>query len=135
MGIISSYIRLGKLTNEMHKEQDVKASFASMQSKLDAMKTSMAAANAAQAAATAAPAAASQVRATATVSAARPANTWMQGSRLIELDLTVDLGGGVLIPVTTSSMVSPQSEFALRTGSQLSVTLDPRNPASTTIAW
>jgi len=133
MGLLSSYIRLGKMTNEMQKNSDVKGDMATMQSKLDAMKTSMATANAAQASVGAV--GANHVPATATVSAARPANTWMQGARLIELDLTVSLGGGVLIPVTTSSLVSPQNEFALRPGTQLSVTLDPRNPASTVVAW
>jgi hypothetical protein len=135
MGLISSYVRLGKLTNEMQKNQDVKSDMATMKSKMDAMKTSMAAANAAQAAALNPSAGVNRVQATATVVAARPANTWVQGSRLVDIDLTVSLPGGVLIPATQSSLVSPQNEFALRPGIQLAVTIDPRDPSSVAITW
>lgn len=135
MGVISSYLRLGKLTNEMHASMDVKSDMSTMKSKMDAMKNSMAAANAAQAAASAPPAGAHRVQATATVVAARPANTWVQGSRLIEIDLTVGLPGGVLIPATQSALVAPQNEFALRPGIQLAVTIDPAVPGSVAITW
>ena len=135
MGLISSSLRLGKLTNEMQKNQDVKSDMSTMKSKMDAMRASMAAANAAQAAALNPATGANRVQATATVVAARPSTTWVQGARLVEIDLTVGLPGGVLLPATQSTLVSPQNEFALRPGVQLAVTIDPRDPASVTITW
>ena len=135
MGFFSSYGRLMQMTDEMSANSDVKGDMASMQAKMNAAKASMQAANAAQAAAANPGSRIDHVLATAIIATVVPQTTWTAGGQLTDLTLTVSIPGGVMLPVTTTQLVSPQNMLVLRPGAQLTVTLDPKNPASVAIVW
>lgn len=135
MGFFSSYGRLMQMTDEMSEKSDVKGSLATMTEKMNAAKASMHAANAAQAAASDPGSRVDHVLATAIIATVVPNQTWVAGGQLTDLTLTVSIPGGVMLPVTTTQLVSPQNMMVLRPGAQLTVTLDPKNPASVAIVW
>ena len=135
MGFFSSYARLVTMTDDMQKQSDVKGSLATMTEKMNAAKASMSAANAAQAAALNPGSRLDHVLATAIIASVVPNQTWVAGGQLTDLALTVSIPGGVMLPVQTTQLVSPQNMLVLRPGAQLTVTLDPKNPASIAIVW
>ena len=135
MGFFSSYARLVTMTDEMSEKSDVKGSLATMTEKMNAAKASMSAANAAQAAAANPGSRIDHVLATAIIATVVPNQTWVAGGQLTDLALTVSIPGGVMLPVSTTQLVSPQNMLVLRPGAQLTVTLDPKNPASIAIVW
>ena len=135
MGFFSSYARLVTMTDEMADKTDVKGSLATMTEKMNAAKASMSAANAAQAAAANPGSRIDHVLATAIIATVVPNQTWVAGGQLTDLALTVSIPGGVMLPVSTTQLVSPQNMLVLRPGAQLTVTLDPKNPASIAIVW
>lgn len=135
MGLFSSYGRLMAMTDEMSEKSDVKGDLASLTGKMNAAKASMAAANAAQAAQSNPGSRANHVLATAIVATVVPQTTWVAGGQLTDIVLTVSIPGGVMLPVSTTQLVSPQNLQTLRPGAQLTVTLDPKNAASIAIVW
>ena len=135
MGFFTSYARLVAMTDEMQGQSDVKGSMATMTEKMNAAKASMSAANAAQAAAANPGSRIDHVLATAIIATVVPNQTWVAGGQLTDMTLTVSIPGGVMLPVSTTQLVSPQNMLVLRPGAQLTVTLDPKNPASVAIVW
>jgi len=105
---------------------------AEMQSKMNQASQMMAASTAA-AAASASP---NAVSAMATVTAARQSGAMINFAPVVEVDLLVMLPSGVPVPVTIAAPVQPIQLAALQPGRQVTVSLDPAQPATTTsIDW
>jgi hypothetical protein len=127
MGFLDSYFKLTSMADEMSEKNDVGASMASMQSKLDALNATMAPAPVADPA--------KRMDATATVTASRPAGAQLNGALMVELELLVMLPAGIPMPLKQTTLVPPTALGKTAVGARLAVSLDPAVPATLVVDW
>jgi len=141
MGLISSYFKVMKLTDEMEKKSDVKGDLARMQAGMNganqALATMTAQRQAAEQSLTAGPVdgEVGRVEAAATVTQFAPTGMMIAGRTVIELQLLVTLPGGIPLPVAHSAALDMGQIPRLVPGGRIAVTLDPVDPASLRIDW
>jgi hypothetical protein len=127
MGFLDSYFKLTSMADEMSEKNDVGASLATMQSKLDGLNATMAPPVQADPA--------KRTDATATVTASRPSGAQVNGAMVIELELLVMLPSGIPVPVKQTTIVPPTALGLVHVGARLAVSLDPAVPATLVVDW
>lgn len=75
------------------------------------------------------------IHTTATVVAARQSGAMVNFNPLVELELLVQMPGGVPVPVTRKEVVLQLHLARAQPGQRLKVLVDPTNPASLAIDW
>jgi hypothetical protein len=132
MGFFGDLNKLRIQGEEIQAKQDVKGQMANAQARMDALNNAYAMASPQQVD----PASeARRVEATATVQSASQTGMVVNMSQAISVTLLVMLPEGVPIPVTTQMLVPMLNLARLQPGAQLSVTIDPQNPASVRVDW
>jgi hypothetical protein len=131
MGFFGDLNKLRIQGEEMREKQDVKGDMANAKAKMDAM-------NAAYAASAPKPddpaSDARRVDATATVQSAQQTGMMVNMNQGVQANLLVMING-IPTPVTTMLMVPYLNLARLQPGAQLSVSIDPQEPASVRIDW
>lgn len=131
MGFFGDLNKLRIQGEEMREKQDVKGDMANAKAKMDAM-------NAAYAASAPKPddpaSEARRVDATATVQSAQQTGMMVNMNQGVQANLLVMING-IPTPVTTMLMVPYLNMARLQPGAQLSVSIDPQEPASVRIDW
>lgn len=132
MGFFGDLNKLRIQGEEIREKQDVKGQMANAQARMDAMNAAYAAA----APKAADPASdARRVITTATVQSAAQTGVVVNMSQSIQVDLIVDLPGGIPLPVQTIMLVPMLNLARLQPGGQLTVSIDPQIPASVLVDW
>ncbi|HEY4224524.1 MAG TPA: hypothetical protein VGM70_01775 [Pseudolysinimonas sp.] len=129
MGFFDDLGKLTQLASESEAQLNVPGRLAQAQQKMDAMTSAM------TPPATSPEIEARRVQVSASVVNVSPTSTWVNGQPVVQVDLMVDLPGGMPLPVTRAEVV-PQLYLArLVPGAPLPVSLDPATPASLRIEW
>ena len=129
MGFFGDIAKLEQLASRSQADFDVKGRMAQAQQKMDAMNVAM------KPPTTSPEIEARRIDVTATVTAASPTSTWVNGQPVVDVELMAELPGGFPLPVSRSEVV-PQLYLArLVPGASLPVSLDPATPSSLRIEW
>ncbi len=132
MGFFGDLNKLRQMGEEQQAGVDVKARMANAQAQMDAANKAYAVSTPA----VADPASeARRVDATATVNSARHTGMVVNWDVMVEVNLLIMLPSGVPLPVTTTILVPQLSLARMQPGSQLTVSVDPTNPASVRVDW
>ena len=132
MGFFGDLNKLRIQGEELREKQDVKGDMANAKARMDAMNAAYAAA---------APQAADpesdarRITTTATVQSAAQTGMVVNMSQSIQVDLIVDLPGGIPLPVQTIMLVPMLNLARLQPGGKLTVSIDPQKPASVLVDW
>ena len=132
MGFFGDLNKLRIQGEELREKQDVKGSMADAQAKMDALNASyaLAAPKAADPASDA-----RRIVTTATVQSAAQTGMVINMSQALQVDLIVDLPGGIPLPVQTQMLVPMLNLARLQPGGQLTVSIDPQIPGSVLVDW
>ena len=132
MGFFGDLNKLRIQGEEMREKQDVKGQMAGAQAKMDAMNAAYAAAVPKEVD----PASeARRIITTATVQSAAQTGMVVNMSQSIQVDLIVDLPGGIPLPVQTIMLVPMLNLARLQPGGKLTVSIDPQIPTSVLVDW
>jgi len=132
MGFFGDLNKLRIQGEEARENMDVKGTMANAQARMDAMNAAYAAA----APQTPDPESdARRIVTTATVQSAAQTGMVINMSQAIQVDLIVDLPGGIPLPVQTQLLVPMLNLARLQPGGQLTVSIDPQKPASVLVDW
>lgn len=132
MGIFSDARKLAKMGREMGKNRDMGATMAAAQNSMAQASQFMAASTIVATT----PAQDSQrLRTTATVTSAQQAPLMVGMNAVVELELIVNLPGGLPLPVRRTEQLAPLHLTRVVPGAALSVSIVPGMPETTRIEW
>ena len=128
MGMFSDYRSISKTSKEMRRNTDVKASFAGMQSKMEALNSTLSATATGRAATEGS-------LSTATVTAATPTGTLVNFAPTYQLDLMVMVPGRPPMAVSRTEIIPPLYLSRAMPGQRVAVRVVLDDPTDLVIDW